>query len=254
MAEKQGVRSVEIGLRLARQLAERAGPLALKDLAAAAGMPAAKAHRYLVSLIRAGLAEQDRESGRYRLGPLALDVGLAALRQLDVLKFGGEVLADLRAAIDETVLIAIWGNKGPVVARWEESSRPVATNVRAGWVMPLVNSATGRCFAAYLPGAATAPLLEAEFALKPEERERYPARLEEIRAHGLSRVEGDLLRGVASVTAPVFSHGGGIVAVIAALGPQGAFEIDWDGANARAVKDAARTLSARLGYRGGRVT
>lgn len=249
MSERQGVRSVEIGLRLVRQLAERDAPLALKDLAAAAGMPAAKAHRYLVSLIRAGLAEQDRESGRYRLGPFALDLGLAALRQLDALKFGGEVLADLRVLIDETVLLAVWGNKGPVVARWEESNRPVATNVRAGWVMPLVDSATGRCFAAYLPEAQTAPLLETEFAIKPGERGRYAARLAEIRAHGLARVEGDLLRGVAAVAAPAFDHRGGIVAVIAALGPQGAFDIAWDGRNAAAVKEAARRLSARLGHR-----
>lgn len=249
MSERQGVRSVEQGLRLARLLAEKAQPLALKDLAAGAGMPAAKAHRYLVSLIRAGLAEQDRESGRYRLGPLALDFGLAALRQVDVLKFGGEALADLRSVIDETVMLAVWGNKGPVVARWEESSHPVATNVRAGWVMPLVNSATGRCFSAYLPGTATQPLLEAEFLLRPEDRVDYPARLDEIRAHGLSRVEGDLLRGVASVAAPVFGHTGGIVAVIAALGPQGAFDVAWDGAYAKAVKDAAARLSARLGFR-----
>ena len=254
MSERQCVRSVEVGLRLVKLLAEKAQPLALKDLAAGAGMPAAKAHRYLVSLIRAGLAEQDRESGRYRLGPLALDFGLSALRQLDVLKFGGEALADLRAAIDETVLLAVWGNKGPVVARWEESSHPVATNVRAGWVMPLANSATGRCFAAYLPDAATAPLLEAEFALRaglrPDaDRGGYPARLDEIRAHGLSRVEGDLLRGVASVAAPVFNHTGAIVAVIAALGPQGAFDVAWDGRNAFAVKAAAERLSARLGYR-----
>ncbi len=241
---------MEVGLRLVKLMAEKAQPLALKDLAAGAGMPAAKAHRYLVSLIRAGLAEQDRESGRYRLGPLALDFGLSALRQVDVLKFGGEVLADVRAAIDETVLLAVWGNKGPVVARWEESTRPVATNVRAGWVMPLLNSATGRCFAAYLPAAATAALLEAELAIRPAERGGYAARLDEIRAHGLSRVEGDLLRGVASVAAPVFAHTGAIVAVIAALGPQGAFGVDWDGANARAVKDAAAKLSARLGFRG----
>ncbi len=249
MSDRQGVQSIEVGLRLVKLLAERAQPLALKDLAAGAHMPAAKAHRYLVSLIRAGMAEQDRESGRYRLGPLALDIGLSALRQVDVLKFGGEALAELRAAIDETVLLAIWGNKGPVVARWEESTRPVATNVRAGWVMPLLNSATGRCFAAYLPAAAAAPLLEAELALMPEERIRYPVRLDEIRAHGLSRVEGDLLRGVASVAAPVFGQGGGIVAVIAALGPQGAFDVAWDGGHARAVKDAAARLSARLGFR-----
>jgi DNA-binding IclR family transcriptional regulator len=249
MAEKQGVRSVEIGLGLMRQMALRAGPQALKDLSRAAAMPPAKAHRYLVSLIRAGLAEQDRETGRYRLGPLALELGLAALRELDVLKFGGEALGEIRAAIDETVLLAVWGNKGPVVARWEESTRPVASNVRAGWVMPLVNSATGRCFAAYLPEAVTAPLLAAEFQRLPEERAIYPRRMAEVRAHGLARVDGDLLPGVASVAAPVFAHDGTIAAVIAALGHHGAFDIDWDGRNARALRDATRRLSARLGHR-----
>jgi DNA-binding IclR family transcriptional regulator len=244
---QQGINSLEIGLRIARVISECAAPLALKDLAAAAGIAPAKAHRYLVSLIRAGLAEQDRETGRYRLGPLALEMGLAALRGIDVLKFGAEVIAELRAAIDETVLLAIWGNKGPVVARWEESSRPVATNVRAGWVMPLLNSATGRCFAAYLPEAITAPILESELALRSGERAGFAARLDEIRTHGLSRVEGDLLSGVASVAAPVFGQEGRIVAVIAALGPQGAFDVGWQAPIAIAVGRAAHALSARLG-------
>ena len=231
-------------------MAARHGPIALKDLAKAAEMPAAKAHRYLVSLIRSGLAEQDRETGRYRLGPMALELGLAALRELDVLKFGGEALADLRAAIDETVLLVVWGNKGPVVARWEESSRPVATNVRAGWVMPMVNSATGRCFAAFLPETKTHDLLETEFAQLPAERARYPERLAEIRARGLSRVEGDLLSGVAAFAAPVFGRDGTIIAVIAALGLQSTFDTGWDGAYATAVKSAAARLSARLGANG----
>jgi DNA-binding IclR family transcriptional regulator len=212
--QRLGIHSLEVGLRLARVLSVHGVPMALKDLAASAHMPPAKAHRYLVSLIRAGLAEQDRESGRYRLGPLALELGLSALRGVDVLKFGGEVIAELRAQTDETVLLAVWGNKGPVVARWEESTRPVATNVRAGWVMPLANSATGRCFAAYLPAGITAPMLKAEF-----------------------------------VRMPVFGHAGGIVAVIAALGPQGGFDVAWDGPIAAAVKRAARELSSRLGHR-----
>jgi len=244
MRERLGINSLETGLRLARALGELGGAQALKDLAAAAGMPPAKAHRYLVSLIRGGLAEQERESGRYRLGPLALELGMAALRNVDVLHLGGEVITDLRNEIDETVLLAIWGNMGPVVARWEESSRPVATNVRAGWVMPLANSATGRCFAAYLPPTITNPLLK----LPRNEKKRYAARLEEIRAHGLSRVEGDLLRGVASVAAPVFRHDGAIVAVIASLGPQAAFNVAWEGTIARATKAAAKQLSVRLGF------
>jgi DNA-binding IclR family transcriptional regulator len=115
--------------------------------------------------------------------------------------------------------------------------------------MPLANSATGRLFAAYLPASVTSPLLKSEFARTPEAKRGYAARLEEIRARGLSRVQGDLLLGVASVAAPVFAHDGAIVAVIAALGPQGGFDVAWNGAIATAVKRAAASLSARLGRR-----
>jgi DNA-binding IclR family transcriptional regulator len=248
LPRQAGVNSLETGLRVARVLARTGLPETLKDLSARAGMPPAKAHRYLVSLIRAGLAEQDLESGRYRLGPLALELGLGALRGLDVLRFGGEAVTELRAATDETVMLCIWGNRGPVVVRWEESSRPVATNVRAGWVMPLANSATGRLFAAYLPQAATAPLLKEEFARIPQARTDYPVLLEEIRARRLSRVEGDLLRGVSGIAAPVFGIAGNMVAALTLVGIQGTIDIRWDGPMAKAVKQSAERLSRRLGF------
>lgn len=249
MQRQAGVNSLETGLRVARVLAESGAPQALKDLAAGAAMSPAKAHRYLVSLIRAGLAQQDLESGRYRLGPLALEFGLGALRSLDVLRLGAEAVAELRAEIDETVMLAIWGNKGPVVVRWEESSRPVATNVRAGWVMPLANSATGRLFAAHLPQSVTAALLKQEFARMPKLRARYPALLKEIRAHGVSRIGGELQQGVGGIAAPVFGLGGGMVAALTAVGIESVIDVGWNSKTTQAVTIAARRLSVRLGFK-----
>lgn len=248
MQRQAGVNSLETGLRVARVLAESAQPLPLKDLAARAQMSPAKAHRYLVSLIRAGLAEQDLETGRYRLGPLALEFGLGALRGLDVLRLGAEAVIELRAATDETVMLSVWGNKGPVVVRWEESSRPVATNVRAGWVMPLAQSATGRLFAAYLPKSVTAPLLEQEFARLPKLRARFPGLLKEIHAHGISRIRSELQQGVGGVAAPVFGFGGGIVAALTAVGIEGVIDVGLQSRTTLAVREAARRLSVRLGY------
>jgi DNA-binding IclR family transcriptional regulator len=245
-----GVNSLETGLRVARVLAGSGQPQPLKDLAALAGMSPAKAHRYLVSLIRAGLAEQDLESGRYRLGPLALELGLGALRGLDVLRLGAEAVAELRAQVDETVMLSIWGNKGPVVVRWEESSRPVATNVRAGWVMPLANSATGRLFAAYLPKSVTALLLKEELARLPKLRARYPALLKEIHAHGISRIESELQQGVGGIAAPVFGFGGGMAAALTAVGIEGVIDVGWESGTTKAVERAARALSVRLGFAG----
>ena len=65
--QKGGVNSVEVAGNLLRAISEAAGPARLADIARATGMPTAKAHRYIVSLIRAGLVERDPNSGHYDL-------------------------------------------------------------------------------------------------------------------------------------------------------------------------------------------
>ncbi|MBS0553285.1 MAG: helix-turn-helix domain-containing protein, partial [Proteobacteria bacterium] len=76
---KHGVQSLEVGMSILKAMATGRRSMMLKDIAAAAGMPPSKVHRYLVSLIRSGLVEQDRLTSRYDLGPFALNLGLVAL-------------------------------------------------------------------------------------------------------------------------------------------------------------------------------
>ncbi|MCB1966488.1 MAG: helix-turn-helix domain-containing protein, partial [Candidatus Accumulibacter sp.] len=77
--QRQGIQSIEVGSRLLRALAASQRSMMLRDLARNAGMPAAKARRYLVSFMRMGLVEQDANTGRYDLGEFSLELGLASL-------------------------------------------------------------------------------------------------------------------------------------------------------------------------------
>lgn len=255
--KQQGVNSVEVGLRLVRALAESGAAMTLKDLAAAAQMPAAKAHRYVVSLIRAGLVEQQLLSGRYDLGPLALTAGLAALGRLDYQRLAWEKLVELREAVGETVMIAVWNGRGAVITRWEDSARPVTVNVRVGSVLSPVFSASGRAIAAFLPRETIEPLVAAEFALgtptymgKALSEAGYYDLLADIRRRRLTRVQGDQSPGISGVSAPVLTHEGKPILSLTVVGSQGVFDLSWSGPNARAVDAAARDLSARLGYTG----
>lgn len=246
---RQRVQSVEVGMRLVQALADAGRALGLTDLAAAADMPPAKAHRYLQSLIATGMAEQVRENGRYDLGPAALSIGLAALGRIDPVRIASSTLADLRDAIDESVFLAVWGNRGPTIVRWEESTRPVTVNVRVGSVLPLLNSATGRVFAAYLPPETCAPILEEEVKSSPPSSATSTERLrEEVRRHGMARVTGDLLLGISALSVPVFNHQNAIVCALTALGADGSFDADLDGAVARRLRSHANALSRRLGF------
>lgn len=247
MSDRQGVQSIETGMALLRGLTAGDGLMPLKDLAAAAGMAPAKAHRYLVSLMRAGMVEQDRDSGHYRLGAGALNVGLAALRGLDVMRHAGAALDDLRAATGHTALLAVWSDRGPVVVRWDDAPRPIATNIRVGSMMPLLNSSTGRVFSAWLPDDLTRPILDAEAADHPDFARGHAKLLTEVRAQGLARVAGDLLPGIAALSAPVFDWQGDLAAVLSILGHTDQFDASYDGETATALRRISGDLTARLG-------
>jgi DNA-binding IclR family transcriptional regulator len=164
--ERAGIQSVEVGFTLLDVLARAAGPLMLRDLAAAAEMSAAKAHRYLVSFQRLGLVTQDAGTTRYDLGPAALKLGLASLSRQDAVQMGRERLPVLLEQVGHTLALAVWGNHGPTIVHWQESPLASPVNLRLGDVMPLLTSATGRCFAAHLTPDRTldriAPMIQDE--------------------------------------------------------------------------------------------
>jgi DNA-binding IclR family transcriptional regulator len=261
--QRAGIQSVEVGYSLLAALSAASGPLMLRDLAAAAGMNAAKAHRYLVSFQRLGLVVQDLAGNRYDLGPAALTLGLASISRLDCVKLARQRLPDVMNRLGHTLALAVWGNQGPTIVHWEESPRAVTVNLRLGDVMPLLSSATGLCFSAFMsqgdtlhPGVAL--LLEEELARgQPLARADLPVNLSqvtgvlaEVRQHGLARVVGTLLPGVGGFCAPVFDADGHLVLGMVALGSLASFEVAWDGPVAASLLAAARQLSSDLGFRG----
>ncbi len=75
---QQGIQSIEVGAQVLRALEAGRGPMALSEVARNCAMHPAKVHRYLVSLVRAGLASQDARTG------LVLAIGLAMPARLPV--------------------------------------------------------------------------------------------------------------------------------------------------------------------------
>lgn len=185
-------------------LAANGRAMMLRDLAKAAGMPAAKAHRYLVSLIRMGLVEQDQTSGRYDLGSFSLELGLAAMGRLDPVRLATPILEDLCERLGETVALAVWGNHGATVVRLLEAGGPITVALRAGTVLPLASSATGRAFAAFFRSPYLRQLLEVEIKANAEAngttlaaaRRDMDGLLSEIRNQGIARASGSYSPGI----------------------------------------------------------
>jgi DNA-binding IclR family transcriptional regulator len=251
---RRGIQSVEVGGRLLHALAHHGLPMALKDLAADAGMPAAKAHPYLVSFGHIGLVEQERDSGRYALGPLALQMGLISLQQADPVRIAALLLPGLAARTGQTVALVVWGTRGPTVVLREASPAAVHVDMRHGTVFSIAGTASGRLFAAHLPADVVRPVYEAERRAARADGAAWPVwtqlqrELDDVRRHGLGRAEGAVVAGVSALSAPVFDPRGAMVLAITAIGPSAAFDTRWSGAVAATLRAAARSVSERLGH------
>lgn len=262
---RRGIQSVEVGGRLLQALVHYGRPMTLTELARDADMVAAKAHPYLVSYGRLGLIEQDDISGLYSLGPLALQLGLIGLQQNNPVRIATPLIDALAQRIGQTVAIAVWGDRGATIVRIAESPAPVHVVMRHGTAFSLTNTASGRIFGAYLDAPVVRQLLEVERKRRrQQDRDARPSagmpetsplpswrafetELDEVRRHGASRSEGEIVPGVSAMSAPVFDHTGRIVLGITAIGAAGVFDSSWDGPLSQALKACAAEVSQRLG-------
>jgi DNA-binding IclR family transcriptional regulator len=250
------VQSAGTAVAVLKMLAAMGGAAPLTALAARLEESPSKVHRYLASLVESDLVLQEPATARYVLGPEAITIGLAAMRQSDVLTLAAAELARLAQAHQLSCFAAVLGNMGPTIVRWDEPVQPVTVNVRVGSVLPVLWSATGRAFGAFSDAVSVQQRIEEELAAAtPEQRRQLPDRravdglFQEIRALRCAPVRDVLLNGVSAVAAPIFDASGKVAAVLTALGPSGGFDPTPGGSTAMVVVQAALAVSARLGHR-----
>lgn len=252
---QSGVKAVETAARLLVAMRQSHGSEILKDIAARAQMHPAKAHRYLVSLIRVGLVKKDEESGRYQWGPLAIDIGASAIRNTNLLQIGAHQISQLRDTLDVTVALGVWGTFGPTHILIEEANRPVITKSRIGSVLPLMTSATGRVFASFDQSHAVEEGINDEIRAKAKTisdrtrlRANFDALCAEIRMKGIAQSLGEFYPGIIALSCPVFDFRNVLVGAVTILSHQGDFDPSIDGPAAKEIHDCCQRLSRDLGY------
>ncbi|SFU21927.1 transcriptional regulator, IclR family [Mesorhizobium sp. YR577] len=191
-------------------------------------MPPSKVHRYLSSFLTAGLISQTGRSGKYLLGPGALQLGLAAIGRHDFVNYAADGLAELCADTGMTALLSVWGNGGATVVRWERAESPTVTSMGLGTTLPLLNSASGRAFLAWAPAAATKAARDAELRRVKKNPSIAPdltptaSGIDELvrktKSQGYASVEGKFIPGLVAIAAPVLDWQSEAQAVVTLIG------------------------------------
>lgn len=183
-------------------------PCGLAELCDRTGLPRATAHRLAAGLETHRLLARDGE-GRWRLGPALSE--FAAHVNDPLLTAGASVLPRLREITGESVQLYRREGTSRICIAALEPPAGLRDTVPVGTRLPMTAGSGAKVLLAYADAATLEAVLpEAEFSERS---------LAEVRRRGWAQSAGEREPGVASVSAPVRTAAGAVVAAISVSGP-----------------------------------
>jgi len=230
--------------------------LALRDVSARLEAPKSSLLPLLRALTARGYLAQGR-AGEYRLGPGALDLGATTPTQRELVDVARPPALDLMRRTGETVFLGVLStdHRSVVYVDKVDSDHIIRYAGGVGDRRPLHATSSGKAILAFLPAE------ERDEILKSLSLARHTARtitslpalrasLDDIRRAGVCVTIDELVAGASGIAAPVFDRYGRVAGACALGGPTDRVRPRLK-ALASEVKSTARTLSERLGHRGG---
>ncbi len=256
---QRGIQSAEMACRILKAIAGFDGEITLSALSAHLGMLPGNVHRYLASLQFEGFVKQERISGEYDLGPAALALGTRAMRRLDTQDVAFQETRTLSKEIDASVWLSVWTENIPVVVAVHDRGAIGPLTARLGTRVRATYSAQGRVFLAYREAALSETMWKLEYDKEEPPRSeghvldqpRFQKLLQTIRKRGgLSRVRGDMTKGISAMASPVFDMWGNVIFVVTAVGHTHELNVGWGSKTAVELVKTTQRISEKLGFTG----
>lgn len=217
-------------------------------------MPKAVAHRILKEFTAATFLTFDDESKLYRLGPAALTLGLAALRDLDVPRIARPHLDRLVSATGETATLSVLSGLSRVYVDQVLSPHEIRMSISLGTSHPLHAGSSSKAILAHLNDPdidqyLAGHVLESVTATTITDEEQLRAELKRIREVGYATSMGERQAGASSIAAPIYRANGDVFASVSVCGPRDRFTPEVIEGYVRLVTKTAAEISAELGYK-----
>src|SRR3954452_11089128 len=146
---RERLSSVATAIRLLKAFSEDEVDIGISDLARRLGIAKSTAHRLAVTLVSESLLEQDRSSGKYRLGVALFRLGALVRRRMDVSNEARPYLYDLREKINESVHLAILDGTEIMYVYNLESTHAIRMRSDIGVRKPAYCTAEGQAILAF---------------------------------------------------------------------------------------------------------
>ncbi|MEU1303830.1 IclR family transcriptional regulator [Streptomyces shenzhenensis] len=216
------------------------------------GLPKAVTHRILRELVAGNFLAFDEDTKVYRMGPGALNIGLAAMRELDIASVAHRHLVALSERTGQTSTLSVRQGWSRVYVDQVLSHQEIRMSVALGTSHPLHAGSSSKAILAALPdtevedyithhsldGVTDATITSAE-TLRDE--------ISVIRAAGYAVSVGERQVEAASVAAALHGPIGQVVGSVSVCGTRAMFEEASSSRLGEWVARAAADISADLG-------
>ncbi|MFZ0976981.1 MAG: IclR family transcriptional regulator [Solirubrobacteraceae bacterium] len=236
-APAHGTAAIDRGADLLVRVLESEQPVALTDLAMAAGLPKSTASRLVSALERRGLIEQDGERGRLRPGPAILRVAERSMLERSLVEMSRSVLDVLAEATGETINLSVPGPDGVEHIAQVDSRHFLGAGQWLGRAVGYEHSANGKVFAAFGRAPAWAAAATANGDLQAVRRDDFATSIDELEV------------GLSAIAAPVRGARSEVIAALSISGPTLRMPPERIAELRTTLTSEARTLSRRLGHR-----
>jgi IclR family transcriptional regulator, acetate operon repressor len=243
-----GTTAVDRGADLLLRVLESERPVALTELASAAGIPKSTASRLVSVLERRGLIEQDGKRGRLRPGPAILRVAERGMVERNIVEVAGPYLEALSDASGETINLAVPAPMGVQHVAQIDSRHFLGVGQWLGRSVDFHNTANGKVFLAFDRAAVPAELPAARTEHTITDTAWLRAELDRVRRVGYATAVDELEVGLAAMAAPVRGARGDVIAALSISGPTLRMTPERIAELGPVLISEADTLSRRLGH------
>ena len=215
--DRDYVNSLARGLEVICAFTRTRPKMTLSEIARATGMTRATVRRFLLTLVREGYAEKDDKI--FSLKPKILELGYSALSSMGILDVAQPIMNDLARSLQESVFAAVLtGDHVTYIAR-ATSERLVNVSITVGSRAAAHAVSTGRVLLAAEPPDALGRFLdrttlEAFTANTVTSKVKLRAEIERVRLENYSIVDQELEIGLGSISVPIRSSEGRVLAAL----------------------------------------
>lgn len=244
--------SVANAIRLTKAFSEQEFEMGISALATRLGLAKSTVHRLASTLVEYDILEQNRETGKYRLGLALFELGTLVRRKMDTASESRAQMYQLVQSTGETVQLAVLDHQSVLYIRILESRQAVRMSSIAGSRAPAHCTSVGKVLMAHQPADVVKQIIDNGLPRFTQNTITSPeALLEElaaVRQKGFAIDDEEIEVGLRCIAAPVRNHTGNVIAAISVAAPVQRMSKKNLQTTVPTVTAAAESISRRLGF------